>query len=590
MPVNLVFQGGGVRGIVYAGVLDQMTLPLDNVKGTGGTSAGSIVAALIGIGKNAAQIRDILEKKQLWELLHKEDEERLRQITEGLQAVRPLIEEALKSGSVPKLGFFKVRKQVKALLTELGCVWRDRGLHRSDKLGGWLDEVLEGKTFDDAWANGDGRDVQIVAADVSGKKYEIYNRKKYGARKLSQAVHASCSIPVFFRPFVEGVGLAVDGGILSNYPAFLFAQSKYATIGFRLKDLTPVPPGPISTTRQYLQAILETMTDAHDKLRPLPRYIFSYEIGTPPHIRFDNFRLTEGEKAELFQLGQETGKHVKWKDHEDQDPQVSFFDPNADETLEFSTSQARALYDAYAGQQPWVKTLRETNTMTVRIDKDWTATYQRVQTMKVEGQASLFLRRFRRAGLAQTDGSPVSFMRTKVGLRELVLSESDRPAFLQAVNDGKMIPELRGQFKFDTRDLIRIPAYNSENHKGFVIFYTPPISEDQPARVFLSIHSVEREFARVPLGEPGEVTLAVQGLAQNHVVNLEVRILVDTELQQPRFNPLPMEQPGARQIGERFYTQQVWKFGPLAVAAGTETVQTINVLRGVSSAPEDAIR
>ena len=41
--LNLVFQGGGVRGIAYAGVLAKMPDHCD-IHSVGGTSAGSIVA------------------------------------------------------------------------------------------------------------------------------------------------------------------------------------------------------------------------------------------------------------------------------------------------------------------------------------------------------------------------------------------------------------------------------------------------------------------------------------------------------------------------------------------------------------------
>src|SRR5438477_6422064 len=57
--LNLVFQGGGVRGIAYAGVLSKMPSTY-KIHAVGGTSAGSIVAALVAIGKTPSQIRDLL--------------------------------------------------------------------------------------------------------------------------------------------------------------------------------------------------------------------------------------------------------------------------------------------------------------------------------------------------------------------------------------------------------------------------------------------------------------------------------------------------------------------------------------------------
>ncbi len=59
---NLVFEGGGVRGIAYAGAIKvlgekAMLKSLDRV---GGTSAGAITAALLALGAGWEDIREIV--------------------------------------------------------------------------------------------------------------------------------------------------------------------------------------------------------------------------------------------------------------------------------------------------------------------------------------------------------------------------------------------------------------------------------------------------------------------------------------------------------------------------------------------------
>ena len=54
---NLVFEGGGVKGIAYVGaleVLDQEGI-LKDIKRVAGTSAGAMVAVLVGLGYSAAE-------------------------------------------------------------------------------------------------------------------------------------------------------------------------------------------------------------------------------------------------------------------------------------------------------------------------------------------------------------------------------------------------------------------------------------------------------------------------------------------------------------------------------------------------------
>jgi predicted acylesterase/phospholipase RssA len=77
--VNLVFQGGGVRGIAYTGVLSTMPEWL-RITGVGGTSAGALVSALLAIGKRGKELRAILSDPALFSLLRKEDVARKNRI------------------------------------------------------------------------------------------------------------------------------------------------------------------------------------------------------------------------------------------------------------------------------------------------------------------------------------------------------------------------------------------------------------------------------------------------------------------------------------------------------------------------------
>ncbi len=62
---NLVFEGGGVKGIAYVGALEALRERgvLDNIERVGGTSAGAINAILVGLNYSEAETRELL-----WEL------------------------------------------------------------------------------------------------------------------------------------------------------------------------------------------------------------------------------------------------------------------------------------------------------------------------------------------------------------------------------------------------------------------------------------------------------------------------------------------------------------------------------------------
>mgnify|MGYP000421601976 CR=1 FL=1 len=59
---NLVFEGGGVKGIAYAGALQALETKniLKDVKRVAGTSAGAITAALVSLKYEAAAITKVV--------------------------------------------------------------------------------------------------------------------------------------------------------------------------------------------------------------------------------------------------------------------------------------------------------------------------------------------------------------------------------------------------------------------------------------------------------------------------------------------------------------------------------------------------
>ena len=59
---NLVFEGGGVKGIAYAGAIEALETKnvLKDVKRVAGTSAGAITAALVSLKYDAATITKVV--------------------------------------------------------------------------------------------------------------------------------------------------------------------------------------------------------------------------------------------------------------------------------------------------------------------------------------------------------------------------------------------------------------------------------------------------------------------------------------------------------------------------------------------------
>src|SRR5688572_21348168 len=64
---NLVFEGAGVRGLAYAGALEELEVRgyLSKIERVGGTSAGAITALTLALGYNAAEIKSIVYSTKL---------------------------------------------------------------------------------------------------------------------------------------------------------------------------------------------------------------------------------------------------------------------------------------------------------------------------------------------------------------------------------------------------------------------------------------------------------------------------------------------------------------------------------------------
>ena len=62
MVKNLVFEGGGIRGIAYCGVVTEMEAHnmIQHIEKVGGTSAGAIMALTVSLGYTGAEIRELI--------------------------------------------------------------------------------------------------------------------------------------------------------------------------------------------------------------------------------------------------------------------------------------------------------------------------------------------------------------------------------------------------------------------------------------------------------------------------------------------------------------------------------------------------
>jgi NTE family protein len=142
--------------------------------------------------------------------------------------------------------------------------------------------------------------------------------------EIADAVRMSMSIPVFFEPVVckDDQGrehTIVDGGLLSNYPLWLFdapagTPPRFPTFGMLLvapDQATPLfSPGaataelpPVTRPLEFIKAMAETMMEAHDRFY-VEQANYARTIPIPTlGVKTTQFDIDGNLAAQLFESG-----------------------------------------------------------------------------------------------------------------------------------------------------------------------------------------------------------------------------------------------------------------------------------------------
>ncbi|WP_103105397.1 patatin-like phospholipase family protein [Brevibacillus reuszeri] len=300
MKADAVFEGGGVKGIAFLGALQVMEEHGYTWEKLAGTSAGSIVAALLSAGYTSQELKPIYEELDYLYFLQRSGMGRL-------PVVGPIYELVVREG-----------------------------VYRADRIELFVEDLLRRKgirTFGDLPIG----KLRIVASDISVGKMLVMpdDLVRYDLDPedfpIARAVRMSSSIPFFFQPaLLKKPGQThyiVDGALLSNYPVWLFdvdGTPRWPTIGFRLQD----DQGKRNEDRikglfSFASSLLSTMLDAHDRLHvekaKAVRTIFINTLG----VRTTQFQLPPEMKQQLFSSGESAAR--VFLEHWDFDDYVKVF-------------------------------------------------------------------------------------------------------------------------------------------------------------------------------------------------------------------------------------------------------------------------
>lgn len=189
---NLVFEGGGVKGIAFAGAIKCLEENgiLQGIKRVAGSSAGAWAATLIAIGFDSNKF-----EKNLTEI-------DFNQFTDANKGM---------------IGFVK-----NAFRLLLKYSW-----HKGDNLDKYIGETLENETgnrditFLEVYKQY-GKELVITATNIDRAHSIYFHHKSYPDLPVRIAIRASMAIPLYFKPVKFEGDYLVDGGLLNNYPIWFF--------------------------------------------------------------------------------------------------------------------------------------------------------------------------------------------------------------------------------------------------------------------------------------------------------------------------------------------------------------------------------
>ena len=321
MKYDLVFEGGGAKGMVFVGALKAFEAGGNTHERLLGTSAGAIAAALVAAGYGSQELEAALAQKVNG-----------TSVFAGFMGLpapfrkTDLIDNdlvtLLKSVNMPLLPKGVEKRLDQSLVDWLAAQPEDRhifsfvqdgGWFSADNFLAWLEQKMDTGSYQGKPRNFSAlalaefyeathADLSVVAADITGESILVLNHRTAPDCPLVWAVRMSMSIPLIWQEVlwqpdwgayrsqdIHGHTI-VDGGLISCFPIELFLSSQKdvtdvmgpkgtdPVLGLLIDESLPVPGteqpaghkpafslDELQTVRR-LKGLLDTALSAHDKM------------------------------------------------------------------------------------------------------------------------------------------------------------------------------------------------------------------------------------------------------------------------------------------------------------------------------------
>ena len=326
---NLVFKGGGVRGVAYIGAIRYLYENglMRSVERTAGTSAGALTAAILALNFGSfGAIQDIIGSLDY----RKVPSEGSLGWDQAKFAGAALTASTASTATVAPAALATAKSNAPGLFKSLQCSMRliqDKGWYSSDYLHAWLRSVIAGQftVAKEAYTFRDFRDesihagrrpffdLHVTGTDISNRTSRVFSFETTPDMEVALAVRISMSIPLFFEsipfqyPGTSEPQFYADGGVMWNYPLSIFDDPKYGrkfsggmnseTLGFFIYTSPEATAyKEVKGIMEYVGALFESLLLVQEQLvlygeKSRERTIFINDQGVP----MTNFNIASGD-------------------------------------------------------------------------------------------------------------------------------------------------------------------------------------------------------------------------------------------------------------------------------------------------------
>ena len=258
-----ILAGGGTRLPAHIGIikaLEDLSIKFTHLVGVSG---GSIIASLYASGLSIEQIKEI----------------------------------ALKTDYSQFRGFSLIK------------LIRNGGLSSGDAFEHWVDQHLQGKTFEQL-----DKTLHIVATDVKRGKPVIFDAEHTPTMKVSLAVRFSMSIPLVFSFKTFGKHLMVDGSILSEDALHRdWDQHGTPVLCFRLRgehEYDELNTQGLFPIFNYVTLLIRTFMTTISREYINDAFWHNTIIINTGECSAVDFKMTNDQKYNLFKIGYDTAMQI----------------------------------------------------------------------------------------------------------------------------------------------------------------------------------------------------------------------------------------------------------------------------------------